>query len=87
MVANAGDSRCVCSRDGTAIAMTADHKPTDKEELERISKASSCYLSAELLVLPCSDLQSLYSSGWFQAVHELIRTGRVHIQERCSVVR
>lgn len=44
VVANAGDSRCVCSRDGTAIAMTADHKPTDKEELERISKASfACF--------------------------------------------
>ena len=44
VVANAGDSRCVCSRDGTAIAMTADHKPTDKEELARISKASSASL-------------------------------------------
>lgn len=39
VVANAGDSRCVCSRDGEAVAMTIDHKPTDKDELARISKA------------------------------------------------
>eukprot|EP01023_Acetabularia_acetabulum_P039571 TRINITY_DN3810_c0_g2_i1.p1 TRINITY_DN3810_c0_g2~~TRINITY_DN3810_c0_g2_i1.p1 ORF type:complete len:404 (-),score=115.38 TRINITY_DN3810_c0_g2_i1:512-1723(-) len=38
-VANAGDSRCVLCRNGTAIAMTEDHKPTDPEENERIVKA------------------------------------------------
>ncbi|KAK9863223.1 hypothetical protein WJX84_003873, partial [Apatococcus fuscideae] len=39
LVANAGDSRCVMSRGGTAVAMTHDHKPTDTEEHDRIIKA------------------------------------------------
>lgn len=39
VVANAGDSRCVCSRGGQAVAMTNDHKPTDTEEFNRITKA------------------------------------------------
>lgn len=38
-VANAGDSRCVVCRNGTAIDMSLDHKPEDAEELERIQKA------------------------------------------------
>lgn len=38
-VANAGDSRCVFSRGGTAVAMTTDHKPNDQEEYARIIKA------------------------------------------------
>ena len=38
IVANAGDSRCVASRDGVAHAMTHDHKPTDDEESARIFK-------------------------------------------------
>lgn len=38
-VANAGDSRCVVCRDGKAMDMSFDHKPEDKEELERIRKA------------------------------------------------
>lgn len=39
-VANAGDSRCVLCRNGTAVAMTQDHKPTDAEEYDRIIKVS-----------------------------------------------
>lgn len=38
-VANAGDSRCVLSRNGTAVAMTTDHKPNDADEYNRIVKA------------------------------------------------
>ncbi|KAK9808817.1 hypothetical protein WJX72_004207 [[Myrmecia] bisecta] len=38
-VANAGDSRCVFSRRGEAVAMTEDHKPTQDEERQRIMKA------------------------------------------------
>lgn len=38
-VANAGDSRCVVCRNGTALDMSLDHKPEDTEELERIQKA------------------------------------------------
>lgn len=37
-VANAGDSRCVFSRKGRAVAMTTDHKPTDPLEHARITK-------------------------------------------------
>jgi len=37
--ANAGDSRCVLSRKGRAVAMSHDHKPTAKEEYDRIVRA------------------------------------------------
>lgn len=38
-VANAGDSRCVLSRDGKALEMSVDHKPEDPDERQRIEKA------------------------------------------------
>lgn len=38
IVANAGDSRCVACRNGTAVAMTEDHKPNDEAEHARILK-------------------------------------------------
>jgi len=38
-VANAGDSRCVLSRNGIAAEMSKDHKPTDPEERARIVNA------------------------------------------------
>merc|ERR1712071_159327 len=38
-VANAGDSRCVLSRAGTAVALSADHKPEDEPERSRIQRA------------------------------------------------
>ncbi|PWZ00392.1 PP2C-domain-containing protein [Testicularia cyperi] len=38
-VANAGDSRCVMSSDGEAIALSEDHKPHLEGEYDRISKA------------------------------------------------
>lgn len=37
-VANAGDSRCVLSRRGQALALTRDHKPDDPPEYSRILK-------------------------------------------------
>ena len=40
-VANAGDSRCVASRRGRALALTHDHKPTDQVEMQRIAKVGS----------------------------------------------
>ena len=41
LVANAGDSRCVVSEAGKAVAMSYDHKPTDAAEHSRIIKVSS----------------------------------------------
>lgn len=38
-VANAGDSRCVLARNGTALAMSTDHKPELPEEIARITSA------------------------------------------------
>ena len=46
-VANAGDSRCVCSRRGLALALSRDHKPTDDEELQRISRVT-IYLTQQI---------------------------------------
>ncbi len=40
-VANAGDSRCVASRRGRALALTHDHKPTDTVEMQRIAKVGA----------------------------------------------
>lgn len=40
-IANAGDSRCVLGRAGTAVALSFDHKPEDEVELKRIEKAGS----------------------------------------------
>jgi serine/threonine protein phosphatase PrpC len=37
--ANAGDSRCVLCRAGSAIDLSRDHKPEDDDELARITKA------------------------------------------------
>ena len=38
-VANAGDSRCVLSREGRAVELSFDHKPDLPEELNRITRA------------------------------------------------
>ena len=37
--ANAGDSRAVLCRSGRSHALSKDHKPENKEEIERIKKA------------------------------------------------
>ncbi|XP_039270677.2 protein phosphatase 1G-like [Styela clava] len=39
LVANAGDSRCVLSRNGVAVDMSEDHKPEDDSEIKRIKAA------------------------------------------------
>jgi len=39
VVANAGDSRCVLSRNGKAVKMTVDHKPLQEREMQRIRAA------------------------------------------------
>jgi serine/threonine protein phosphatase PrpC len=45
LVANAGDSRCVVSESGKAVAMSYDHKPTDAAEHSRIIKVGAQTLS------------------------------------------
>lgn len=39
IVGNAGDSRCVLSRNGQAIALSTDHKPNVPNEIQRIQNA------------------------------------------------
>lgn len=38
-VANAGDSRCIISKNGEVFEMSIDHKPNNKVESDRITKA------------------------------------------------
>jgi len=38
-VANVGDSRCIVSRDQTAVELSNDHKPQNPDEYQRIMKA------------------------------------------------
>mmetsp|Transcript_1666 Transcript_1666/g.5689 ORF Transcript_1666/g.5689 Transcript_1666/m.5689 type:complete len:357 (+) Transcript_1666:167-1237(+) len=42
VVANAGDSRAVLSRNGTAVPLSEDHKPNLPSERERICRAGGC---------------------------------------------
>lgn len=42
IVANAGDSRSILCKGGNTIAMSEDHKPTNKTETERIENAGGC---------------------------------------------
>ena len=51
-VALAGDSRCVLSRKGQAVALTLDHKPILFEEARRIIKASERAAGRARAVLP-----------------------------------
>ena len=39
--ANVGDTRAVLCRDGVAVAMSKDHKPTDPDETKRIEAAGA----------------------------------------------
>ena len=45
IVANAGDSRCVLSRNKEALDMSQDHQPELPSEFERITKAGGFILS------------------------------------------
>jgi protein phosphatase 1G len=52
-VANAGDSRAVLGRAGTAVALSEDHKPASTSEKQRItdaggfvSEVGTCWLQA-----------------------------------------
>lgn len=44
-VANVGDSRAILSRNGIAIALSADHKPDRKDEKERIEQSGGFVLT------------------------------------------
>eukprot|EP00903_Cladosiphon_okamuranus_P005983 g5905.t1 len=48
VVANAGDSRCVVSRNGEAVDMSTDHKPEDDVELARIEKAGGAVVDGRV---------------------------------------
>ncbi|KAL5211793.1 hypothetical protein ABZP36_022640 [Zizania latifolia] len=44
IVGNAGDSRCVLSRNGQAIDLSSDHKPDSQSEIERVQKAGGGFV-------------------------------------------
>jgi serine/threonine protein phosphatase PrpC len=48
LCANAGDSRAVLCRDGAAIALSEDHKPTDAGEKTRIERAGGYVLNGRV---------------------------------------
>ncbi|UKK01584.2 protein phosphatase 2C-like protein [Theileria orientalis] len=48
IVANAGDSRCVLSRNKMAVPLSVDHKPTDEPELNRIKNAGGYVINGRV---------------------------------------
>ncbi|BAM40642.1 protein phosphatase 2C homolog 2 [Theileria orientalis strain Shintoku] len=48
IVANAGDSRCVLSRNKVAVPLSVDHKPTDEPELNRIKNAGGYVINGRV---------------------------------------
>ena len=48
VVANVGDSRCVLSRGGKAVAMSEDHKPENAEEARRIAAAGGFVINGRV---------------------------------------
>ena len=48
LCANAGDSRAVLCRNGLAVPLSEDHKPTDAVEKERITKAGGFVLNGRV---------------------------------------
>jgi protein phosphatase 1G len=47
-VANAGDSRCVLSRNGKAVDMSIDHKPDMPSEKARIENAGAVIIEGRV---------------------------------------
>jgi protein phosphatase 1G len=47
-VANAGDSRCVLSRNGVAVEMSIDHKPDMPSEKARIENAGAVIIDGRV---------------------------------------
>jgi hypothetical protein len=101
LVANAGDSRCVASRRGAAVAMTTDHKPTDAAENERIRKARltiawpanrplPCFaLSNKPLCCTVLNLERRRSTGAVDGEHDLQArlAGRSSCRQGCRAAR
>lgn len=48
IVANCGDSRCVLSRGGKAVALSSDHKPNLSEEQDRICEAGGIVMAGRV---------------------------------------
>lgn len=48
IVANAGDSRCVLARGGTAVPLSFDHKPENEIERSRIEHAGSTIIEGRV---------------------------------------
>lgn len=47
-VANAGDARCVISRNGVAERLSVDHKPNDEAERQRIEGSGGFILNGRV---------------------------------------
>lgn len=60
IVANAGDSRCILTRDGSVFQMNIEHSPQDPREAKRVYEAGSFISQVSLLpwwLAACSALQ------------------------------
>uniref|UniRef100_A0ACD5UI80 Uncharacterized protein n=1 Tax=Avena sativa TaxID=4498 RepID=A0ACD5UI80_AVESA len=59
LVANAGDSRCVLSRNGEAIDLSTDHKPNVEDEKKRIQAAGGQVLKNEMSKIKLGEFAEL----------------------------
>lgn len=79
-VANIGDSRCVISREGTAIDMSEDHKPEDELEMQRIKLAGGS-ITSDGRINGGLNLSRAFGDHFYKENAELPQKGQMIIAE------